>query len=78
MDCGELLASLERDSMARLRHLVLERAGICPLSFRARLISDRQIIAYACFMALDRSGDVPEESGSFSRERFERMKEAAG
>lgn len=77
MDCGELLARLERDSLARLRHLVLERAGICPLSLRARLISDRQIIAYACFMALEAGGAGPEESGSFSRERFEQMKEAA-
>ena len=74
MDCRELLKSLESDHMARLRHVVLTRLNICPLSLRARLISDRRIIACACQLALDRAG--PEAGGGdFDMARFLELKE---
>ena len=69
-DCGELLRQLEKDHMARLRHVVLTRLNICPLGLRARMISDRKILEYACHMVLDKGG------GSFDMDRFIRMKES--
>lgn len=75
-----LLSSLSRDSMARLRYLVLGRAGICPLSLRAGLVSNRRIIAYACQMVLDMEGKAAlpgEEGAGFDMDRFMEMKEAA-
>lgn len=74
-DCGKLLEALEKDHMARLRHVVLTRFNICPLGLRARLISDRRIIECACQLVLDERGG--EGGGSFDMERFIRMKEGS-
>lgn len=77
MGADELLAALREDSAARLRHAVLKEAGVSPFSLRARFISDRQIIIYACHMALDRAAGEKTGEGSFDMERFLRMKEEA-
>lgn len=69
-----LLGCLEGDSMARLRHLVLKRLGVCPLSLRARLAGDRRIIACACQLVLDMER---KQTGSFDMERFLEMKEGS-
>lgn len=72
MDCGQLLESLENDHMARLRHVVLRRLGICPIGLRAAMISNRSIIRCACQLAAD--GRQEEQSGGFDMEKFIRMR----
>lgn len=72
-DCGKLLQSLEKDHMARLRHVVLTRFGISPLGLRAGLISNRKIIECACRLVLDNSGG----GEGFDMERFVRLKEGS-
>lgn len=72
----KLLDLLREDHTARLRHAVLREAGVRPFSLRALLISDRQIIRYACHLALDREREES-DTGTFSMERFIAMKEAS-
>jgi len=72
-DCGELLRELEKDHMARLRHVVLAKLGVFPLGLRARMISDRKILEYACHMVLDKGGSGG--GSSFDMDKFIRMKE---
>ena len=71
---AKLLGKLENDHMARLRHVVLTKLGISPLSPLALFISDRRIVACACQLVLD-SRDAGNLTG-FEIERFLRMKEA--
>lgn len=90
MDMDELLDALKPDSLARLRHLIFRREGICPFGLRARLISDRQVIMQACHLLLDGEERIPpvavrhppldkggktECSAGFDMERFLAMKE---
>ena len=78
MGAAELIDVLRAESMERLRHHILREAGIPPLSLRARLISNRRLLRYACHLALDaeESGAAAQpESGSFDPERFLKMKE---
>ncbi len=78
MAAEKLLGALREDGMARLRHAVLERTGVSPFSLRAVLISDRQIIKYACHMVLDGESTEEAAGGGFDMERFLNMKEARG
>lgn len=75
MGAHELLAALKDDSVARLRHAMLKEAGVSPFSLRARFISDRQLLRYACHLALDRAAGEEKGEGSFDMERFLKMKE---
>lgn len=73
MEAEKLLETLRGDHMARLRHKVLRKAGIPPFSLRSVLISNRQVLRYACHLVLD--GQGADTRGNFDMERFLRMKE---
>ena len=75
MDALGLMEALNKNSMARLRHAVLKKVGIPPFSLRAVLISDRQILRYACHLALDAEQAEEFSSGGFDMKRFQEMKE---
>ena len=51
--CAELLRALDADPMRRLKWRVMERLDICPASLRARLLTKRRALEYACHLALD-------------------------
>ena len=51
--CAELLDALDRDSVRRLKWRVMERLNICPASLRARLLTKRRTLEYACHLVLD-------------------------
>ena len=80
MNAAELIKSLEKDPMERLRWLVLRGLGIIPGSRRAREISDWDILRCAAHMVLD-NRDISKgtgeqgENGSFDKERFKRLSE---
>ena len=72
MTAEELLSSLDRDSMARLKWRVMQRLGICPVSLRALLLTKRRVVACACHLALD-AGAGPgtgAENADFDMARF--------
>jgi len=75
MELGRLLEALRGDPMARLRHAVLKKAGIPPFSLRAAFIGRKQILRYACHLALDAEESGELGAGSFDMGRFLEMKE---
>lgn len=78
MEPRKLLEALERDSYARLKWAVLMEEGLCPFSLPALFMGKRAVLRHACHMILDRGISPAEDSGgSFSMERFMKMKEAA-
>ncbi len=80
MNAAELIESLEKDHMERLRWLVLREFGIIPGSKRALCISDWDILRCAAHMVIDSrdsDADIGEQgqNGSFDKERFKRLSE---
>ncbi|MGN1002557.1 MAG: hypothetical protein ACI4PC_07270 [Oscillospiraceae bacterium] len=77
----ELLAAVERDPVARLKWIVLQRLGVSPVSWQARFFSGRRAVACACQMILDQRGAsaLPPETvnGSFDPAKFEEMRRAS-
>ena len=76
MTAEELLDRLEKDSMARLRWLVLKEFGVLPGSKRAGKLSDEDCVICGAHMLLDRlerENALPGERGanaSFDDGRF--------
>ena len=77
MEAERLLEALRENSMARLRHAVLEKAGVPPFSLRAWLISNRRILRYACHLVLDEEQGKLQSGAGFDMERFLKMKEGS-
>ena len=76
-EAQKLLEALERDGYARLKWAVLKEEGLCPFSLPALLMGKWAVLRIACHMILDKGGASEERGGSFSMERFMKMKEAA-
>lgn len=78
MTAEELIKSVEGDSMARLRWLVLKEFGVLPGSKRAGELSDRDCLLCAAQMVIDRrerQGERAEqgENPGFDEGRFCKM-----
>ena len=69
---GRLLDAARRDSLGRLRWVVLRELGVSPLSFGALFLSKRRVLAIALQMVLDlqeiSGGDL--ENDGFDEGRF--------
>ena len=79
MTAEKLLSQLRRDTPARLKWTVCRYLGIRPGSPGWLLMSRRQVMAWACHIALDADGNGAgtDRNGSFDPERFRQLKEAA-
>lgn len=80
MNAAELIESLAKDPMERLRWLVLSGFGIVPGSRKAMGISDWDILCCAAHMVIDSRASAANtgeqgENGSFDKERFKRLSE---
>lgn len=74
-----LLEKLAGDSQERLKWLVCRRLGILPGSWRWRFMSARQVLRFACHLALDArerdlgGGGEREAAEGFDMDRFREL-----
>lgn len=70
MQAYELLEKAECSAMARLKWIILQRLGVCPLSFCAMLLSRKKVLQIAAQLVLDDSPTQKEGNPCFDMARF--------